>query len=74
MAQEEGRGKESLSAVMKQNDVMSIDFLLFDHAKNLSIGYLNDLEASGLLKAGCHVSEDNVVFLQAKGIVETRLD
>ena len=35
---------------------------------------LNDLEASGLLKAGCHVSEDNVVFLQAKGIVETRLD
>eukprot|EP00573_Skeletonema_grethae_P012856 CAMPEP_0201695800 /NCGR_PEP_ID=MMETSP0578-20130828/7652_1 /ASSEMBLY_ACC=CAM_ASM_000663 /TAXON_ID=267565 /ORGANISM="Skeletonema grethea, Strain CCMP 1804" /LENGTH=66 /DNA_ID=CAMNT_0048181705 /DNA_START=254 /DNA_END=455 /DNA_ORIENTATION=+ len=35
---------------------------------------LNDLEASGLLKAGCHVSEDNAVFLQAKGKVETRLD
>ena len=25
-------GKESLSAVMKQHEVMSIDFLLFDHA------------------------------------------
>jgi len=79
-------GKESLSAVMKQNDVLGIDFLLFDHAKNLYLSDLNDLEASGLLKAGSYVSADNVVFnkldayryhmeqLQAKGVVETRLD
>ena len=80
-------GKESLSAaIRKQNDVMGIDFLLFDHAKNLYLSDLNDLEASGLLKSGSHVSADNVVFnkldayryhmeqLQAKGIVETRLD
>eukprot|EP00577_Skeletonema_sp_RCC1716_P012404 CAMPEP_0113415882 /NCGR_PEP_ID=MMETSP0013_2-20120614/24815_1 /TAXON_ID=2843 ORGANISM="Skeletonema costatum, Strain 1716" /NCGR_SAMPLE_ID=MMETSP0013_2 /ASSEMBLY_ACC=CAM_ASM_000158 /LENGTH=406 /DNA_ID=CAMNT_0000302891 /DNA_START=1 /DNA_END=1221 /DNA_ORIENTATION=+ /assembly_acc=CAM_ASM_000158 len=79
-------GKESLSATMKQNRVMGIDFLLFDHAKNLYLSDLNDLEAAGLLKAGSYVSADNVVFnkldayryhmeqLQAKGIVETRLD
>uniref|UniRef100_A0A7S2Q2M2 catechol O-methyltransferase n=1 Tax=Skeletonema marinoi TaxID=267567 RepID=A0A7S2Q2M2_9STRA len=79
-------GKESLSATMKQNGVMGIDFLLFDHAKNLYLSDLNDLEAGGLLKAGSYVSADNVVFnkldayryhmeqLQAKGIVETRLD
>ncbi|KAL7431698.1 hypothetical protein ACHAXM_002839 [Skeletonema potamos] len=79
-------GKESLSAAMKQNGVMCIDFLLFDHAKNLYLSDLNDLEAGGLLKAGSRVSADNVVFnkldayryhmeqLQAKGIVETRLD
>jgi len=80
-------GKESLSAAMKkQNGVMGIDFLLFDHAKNLYLSDLNDLEAAGLLKAGSYVSADNVVFnkldayryhmeqLQAKGIVETRLD
>ena len=79
-------GKESLSAVMKQNDVTGVDFLLFDHAKNLYLSDLNDLEASGLLKAGSYVSADNVVFnkldsyryhmeqLQAKGVVETRLD
>jgi len=79
-------GKESLSAAMKQNGVMGIDFLLFDHAKNLYLSDLNDLEAGGLLKAGSYVSADNVVFnkldayryhmeqLQAKGIVETRLD
>ncbi|KAK1734282.1 putative catechol O-methyltransferase [Skeletonema marinoi] len=79
-------GKESLSATMKQNGVMGIDFLLFDHAKNLYLSDLNDLEAAGLLKAGSYVSADNVVFnkldayryhmeqLQAKGIVETRLD
>jgi len=79
-------GKESLSATMKQNGVMGIDFLLFDHAKNLYLSDLNDLEAGGLLKAGSYVSADNVVFnkldayryhmeqLQAKGVVETRLD
>jgi len=79
-------GKESLSATMKQNGVMALDFLLFDHAKNLYLSDLNDLEAGGLLKAGSYVSADNVVFnkldayryhmeqLQAKGIVETRLD
>jgi predicted O-methyltransferase YrrM len=79
-------GKESLSAAMKQNGVYGLDFLLFDHAKNLYLSDLNDLEAGGLLKAGSHVSADNVVFnkldayryhmekLQAKGTVETRLD
>ena len=65
---------------MKQNDVTGIDFLLFDHAKNLYLSDLNGLEESGLLKAGSYVSADNVVFnkldsqLQAKGVVETRLD
>jgi len=79
-------GKESLSAAMKQNGVTGVDFLLFDHAKNLYLSDLNDLEAARLLKAGSYVSADNVVFnkldayryhmeqLQAKGIVETRLD
>lgn len=79
-------GKESLSASMKQHGITNIDFLLFDHAKNLYLSDLNDLEVGGLLKAGSYVSADNVVFnkldayryhmeqLQAKGVVETRLD
>ena len=45
-------GKESLSDVMKQNDVTGIDFLLFNHAKNLYLSDLNDVAASVLLKAG----------------------
>jgi catechol O-methyltransferase len=79
-------GKESLSAALKENGVTGVDFLLLDHAKNLYLSDVKDLEAAGLLKAGSRVAADNVVFnkldsyryhmemQQAKGIVETRLD
>ncbi|KAL7519301.1 hypothetical protein ACHAWX_004086 [Stephanocyclus meneghinianus] len=63
-----------------------IDFLLLDHAKNLYLPDLIDLENQDLLAAGSYVSADNVVFnrldsyrhhmamLAREGIVETRLE
>jgi catechol O-methyltransferase len=63
-----------------------IDFLLLDHAKNLYLPDLIDLENHQLLAAGSYVSADNVVFnrldsyrnhmamLAREGIVETRLE
>ncbi|KAL3805286.1 hypothetical protein HJC23_008993 [Cyclotella cryptica] len=63
-----------------------IDFLLLDHAKNLYLTDLTDLESHHLLTAGSYVSADNVVFnrldsyrhhmatLARDGIVETRLE
>ena len=39
-----GDGKESLAAALKNEGVTNVDFLLLDHAKNLYLSDLNDLE------------------------------
>ena len=78
-----------LSSVIKNylggGDV-GIDFLLLDHAKNLYLTDLTDLENVRLLKAGSYVSADNVVFnrldayrdhmrlLAREGIAETFME
>ena len=77
---------EALSGALQSNGCDRVDFLLLDHAKNLYLSDLTDLETTLLLKAGSYVSADNVVFNRLDsyrdhmanwaraGVVETRLD
>ena len=79
-------GQEPLSQSLKQHGVSNIDFLLLDHAKNLYLTDVQDLEDSKLLSAGSHVSADNVVYnrldsyrehmhkLMLRRVVESRLE
>eukprot|EP00579_Thalassiosira_antarctica_P018862 CAMPEP_0201963804 /NCGR_PEP_ID=MMETSP0904-20121228/9600_1 /ASSEMBLY_ACC=CAM_ASM_000553 /TAXON_ID=420261 /ORGANISM="Thalassiosira antarctica, Strain CCMP982" /LENGTH=447 /DNA_ID=CAMNT_0048510523 /DNA_START=27 /DNA_END=1371 /DNA_ORIENTATION=+ len=72
--------------LLNQHNVSHIDFLLLDHAKHLYLDDLQDLENAKLLRAGSHVSADNVVFnrldayrdhmhkLVLEGVVESRLE
>jgi len=78
--------QQSLSQSLKQVGVSNIDFLLLDHAKNLYLNDLQDLERAELLRAGSYVSADNVVFnrldayrdhmhkLGLRGVVESHLE
>ncbi|KAL7540650.1 hypothetical protein ACHAXR_010272 [Thalassiosira sp. AJA248-18] len=79
-------GQESLSKSLLQHGVSNIDFLLLDHAKDLYLNDLQDLENAELLSAGSHVTADNVVFnrldayrehihkLELGGVAESRLE
>jgi len=44
--------------------VQTIDFLFVDHAKELYLSDVQQLERNGFLKAGTAVAADNVVFFQ----------
>ena len=79
-------GEEQLSESLLKHGVSNIDFLLLDHAKNLYLRDVKDLEGAKLLSAGSYVSADNVVFnrldeyreymrkLKLQGVVESRLE
>eukprot|EP00980_Cylindrotheca_fusiformis_P024917 scaffold12720_cov152-Cylindrotheca_fusiformis.AAC.6 len=77
---------ETLSGLLKKKGISShIDFLFLDHAKDMYLEDLQELERTGLVKKGTHAAADNVVFnrldgyrnhvfrLQKKGITKTRL-
>lgn len=78
--------QEPLSQTLKKHGVSNIDFLLLDHAKNLYLNDLQDMEDNKLLSAGSHVSADNVVYnrldsyrqhmhkLTLQRVVESRLE
>lgn len=80
--------KEGLAALLKKHILPStgLDFLFMDHAKNLYLRDLQELEATGFIRKGTHVAADNVVFnrldqyrdhckaLQTRKIVVTRLE
>ena len=65
---------------------MQIDFLFLDHAKDMYLDDLIELERNGFIKKGSHVAADNVIFnrldgyrnhvqtLAKKFITETRLE
>lgn len=65
--------------------IKSVDFLFIDHAKELYLSDVQQLEETGLIQVGTAVAADNVVFfglekyrnhmqeLQKQGIVETKL-
>ena len=67
------------------NTAATIDFLLIDHDKTKYLEDLKGFESSGLIRRGCYVAADNVVFagiydyrkyiqeLQAQKIVTTKL-
>jgi len=69
----------------RQQSPHPIDFLFVDHAKELYLPDVQQLEQGGFLRAGSAVAADNVVFFrldeyrrymqqqQAQGVVETRL-
>lgn len=74
------------STLMDDHGVSEINFLLLDHAKDLYLHDLRDVENAGLVREGSFVSADNVVFnrldayrehvheLELRGIVESRLE
>lgn len=78
---------DQLRAAMKEKNLQQkkIQFLFVDHAKELYLSDVQQLEATGLIQAGTAVAADNVVFfelheyrqhmasLQASGIVTTKL-
>lgn len=82
---------DELRSAMKKNgcddddDNFKIDFLFVDHAKELYLSDVQQLESSGFIRRGTAVAADNVVFfeledyrqhmarLQAIGVVTTRL-
>ena len=76
----------SILSPNNNNQQNQIDFLLLDHAKHLYLKDLQDLENHRLIRAGSHVSADNVVFnrldayrdhmhgLGLEGVVESRLE
>jgi catechol O-methyltransferase len=79
--------KETLTALLKSKiSTDFIDFLFIDHDKSLYLSDLQQLEVSGLMKKGCFVAADNVVFarideyrrymsvLASKGHVKTQLE
>jgi len=78
--------KQQDGAVVPSNNIDQIDFLLLDHAKHLYLKDVQDLENAKLIRAGSHVSADNVVFnrldayrdhmhaLGLEGVVESRLE
>ena len=55
--------KENLAALLRRKlESRCIDFLFIDHDKSLYLSDLKELEGSGLIKKGCFVAADNVVF------------
>jgi catechol O-methyltransferase len=68
------------------NTRVTIDLLFIDHDKDLYLADLRHLEEAGLVRKGCFVAADNVIFakideyrdymkeLAEEGIVETRLE
>lgn len=57
---------ESLSTLLKPH-VLQIDFLLLDHAKDMYLDDLLELEKNGFIKKNSHVAADNVVFNRLEG-------
>jgi catechol O-methyltransferase len=67
------------------NAPVAIDLLFIDHDKDLYLADLRHLEEAGLVRKGCYVAADNVLFakideyrnymkeLAEQGIVETKL-
>jgi catechol O-methyltransferase len=86
----EASSSSLLNQIGEKNEPAStrsgIDFLFLDHAKELYLADLQQLERSGLLKARTYVAADNILFFRLdeyrehmrkradEGIVETRLE
>jgi catechol O-methyltransferase len=76
---------ESLSGLLKTKGLSQIDFLFLDHAKDMYLEDLQELERNSFVKQGTYAAADNVVFnrldgyrnhvfqLQNRGITTTRL-
>jgi catechol O-methyltransferase len=76
---------ESLSDLLKTKGLSQIDFLFLDHAKDMYLEDLQELEHNSFVKEGTYAAADNVVFsrldgyrnhvfqLQNRGITTTRL-
>jgi predicted O-methyltransferase YrrM len=74
------------STVLASSTNVAIDFLFIDHDKTRYLADLKQFESSGMIREGCFVAADNVVFaaiddyrqyvqdLHAKNIVTTRLE
>lgn len=58
---------ESLSNLLRTKKIMQIDFLFLDHAKDMYLEDLQQLERNGFIKKGSHVAADNVVFNRLDG-------
>lgn len=57
--------RETLEGLLKHHlKPGDVDFLFVDHDKSQYLRDLQDLESSGLIKKGCFVAADNVIFAQ----------
>jgi len=54
--------KQSLTKTLRDHTISKINYLLFDHDKNLYLKNLQELEREGFITKGTYVAADNVII------------